>query len=100
MLQTVMDYASFQTKIGKYNLPIVKLDIVYNRADCRCWSAIVDNNDSNIIVTYHVNKQEFGTSGFDILSSDKIILDVSEDDVFDLIEDLTAKSITVLTTEE
>lgn len=52
-----MDYNTFAGKVRNSDCSVLKLDIVYNHTDCRCWSAIVNQGKENIIVTYNVNRR-------------------------------------------
>ena len=88
-----MDYNSFAGKIRNSDCSVTKLDLVYNHTDCRCWSALVNQGKENIIVTYSVNRSEFGSQVFDILSSNKILTDIEPEDIFDVIELTLTKPI-------
>jgi hypothetical protein len=88
-----MDYHTFAGKVKNSNCSVLKLDLVYNQTDCRCWSAIVNQGKENIIVTYSVNRSEHGSREFDILSSNRILTDVDPEDVFDIIEYMTQQIV-------
>lgn len=63
-----------------------RLSINYNEGDTRCWSAIVDKGNSNLIITYHVNKTDFRHKCFDLLGHRKQLIEVSEDEIYDKIK--------------
>lgn len=92
----ITEYPVFLTKIAKIDLKVQKLDIIYNKVDSRCWSAIVDPIDQNIIVTYHINKLEFGDRVYDIVTSTKSYIDIEEHQIYELLEDLTRKTQTIV----
>jgi hypothetical protein len=95
-----MEYHSFAGKVKNANCSVTKLDLVYNQADCRCWSAIVNQGNENIIVTFNVNRSELGSKEFDILSSNRILTDVDPEDVCDIIEYMTQKPLFNQETED
>jgi len=88
-----MDYHTFAGKVKNSNCSITRLDLIYNQTDCRCWSAIINQGKENIIVTYSVNRSEFGSKEFDILSSNRILTDIEPDDVCEIIEYMTQKPV-------
>lgn len=71
-------------------LECVRLPIIYHESDSRCWTAIVDPGNLNIMVTYHVNKGNIGSSGFDMISSYKKSTLIPESELMDEIATLTA----------
>lgn len=95
-----MDYHTFVGKVKNANCSVTKLDLVYNQADCRCWSAIVNQGKENIIVTFNVNRSELGSKEFDILSSNRILTDVEPEDICDIIEYMTQKPLFSEVSEE
>lgn len=95
-----MEYTKFADNIKKLDCTVSKLDISYNQADSRCWSAIINGLSDNIIVTHHINKHDYGTQLFDIFSSKKIMTDVETEDLYDTIDLLIKRQETTETTEE
>jgi hypothetical protein len=95
-----MDYQTFAGKVKNSNCSVLKLDLVYNHTDCRCWSAIINQGKENIIVTYSVNRSEHGSKEFDILSSNRILTDVDPEDVCEIIEYMTQKTALVEAVEQ
>ena len=83
-----MDYPTFANNVQKTH-SIQKLDLIYNYADSRCWTALIDRGVSNILVTYHVNKYELGTQYFDIFYGDSVLSDVEIDEIYDTLELIT-----------
>lgn len=81
-----MEYLKFADNVKKIDCNVTKLSISYNQADSRCWTALINQNIDNIVVTHHINKYEYGTQLFDIFSSKKIITDVEIDDLYDTID--------------
>lgn len=72
----------------KLGLKTKRLDVSYNEADPRCWTAIIGKDATNIIVTYHVNKTEYGERGFDVLHAKNPIINVSESDILTTLKEL------------
>ncbi len=64
-----MDYPTFNNNISKTPNKITKLDLSYNHSDGRCWTALINPESQNIVVTYVVNRYEIGHQCFDIQSS-------------------------------
>ena len=83
-----IDYATFNSKITNYGCICEKLDIMFNVADHRCWSAVVNPNGENIIVTFHINKHQLGEKYFDVLTQNYVYEDIYTDSIYDLIESL------------
>ena len=81
-----MDYNTFVGKVRNANCSVVKLDLSYNHADCRCWSVIINQGKDNIIVTYSINRNEYGSQTFDVFSSNKILTDIEPEDICDVID--------------
>jgi len=102
MKDTYLDYPTFAGKIEQFECEIYKLDVIYNHADHRCWTAIINPKKDNIIVTYGINKYGPGTRYFDILASEKTMIDVYQDDVYSIIESMLGKGLitTIFKTEE
>ena len=94
-----MDYNTFAGKVRNSDCSVLKLDIVYNHTDCRCWSAIVNQGKENIIVTYNVNRSEHGSQIFDLFSSTKILTDIESEDIFDIINYIVNKPVFLKETE-
>jgi hypothetical protein len=81
-----MEYSKFADNVKKIDCSVIKIDIAYNQSDSRCWSALLNQNKDNIVVTHHLNKYDYGTQTFDIFSSDKIITDVETEDLYDTLD--------------
>lgn len=86
-----MEYTKFEDNIKKLDCTITKLDISFNLLDTRCWCALINQNTDNIIVTHHLNKHEYGTSLFDVFSTNKIITDIENEYIYDTVELLLNK---------
>ena len=89
-----MEYSTFTGNLKKSNCSVTKLETIYNQADCRCWSAIINQGSDNVIVTHSVNRYSQGTQLFDVFASSKIVADVEPEDVFDTIDLLVTKTET------
>ncbi len=96
----IIDYATFEAKIEKYDHVCRKLEISFNKADSRCWTAIINPNKENIYVTCHANKWEYGDRLFDILASGKIVLDVDPEDVYQTIDLIINKTTSVVVADK
>jgi hypothetical protein len=84
-----MKYDAFSKQIEEScGIRPKRLDVTYNESDSRCWSAVVDKDNTNIIVTYHVNKGDYGNRCFDILYTKNPILNVEEGEIFDTLKTL------------
>jgi len=94
MRDTYLDYPTFLGKIKHYECNVQKLDIIYHPSDHRCWTALINPEKENIIITYGINKYGPGSRYFDILTSTKTMLDVYQEDVYPIIENLLGKGIT------
>jgi hypothetical protein len=71
------------------------MDIYYTRGDSRCWTAILNQGKDNILVTYHYNKDYLGHQCIDILSSERSMIGIEPEYVYDIIEELVNKTSTV-----
>ena len=87
-----LDFASFKSKVGKYEVDVVKLDLAYRLHDPRSWTAIINPGKENLIVTYFINRSDYRDRSFDVLSSGRNILDIDPEDVYQTIELLTKKT--------
>ena len=90
-MNEIIDYGVFQGKIEKYECKCEKIDIFYSKADSRCWTAIINPTKECIFVTYHINKNEYGDSLFDIVASTRSMTDVDNEDIYQTIELLLNK---------
>lgn len=86
-----VDFPSFSGKLRKQECVVQKLDLSFNQADTRCWSALINPGSDNIIVTFNVNRYNVGNKYFDIMSSERIISDVYVDDIYETLEMLLNK---------
>ena len=93
MKKEKIDYADFSKNLAKNETSTFKLDIYYNKADSRCWTALVNQGVDNIIVTYHTNKEFLGDSSFDILSSDRIFSGVDPEHIYDILDELLTPNL-------
>ena len=91
-----MDYNTFAGRLKNTDFSVIRQNISYNHSDTRCWTAIVNKDTDNIIVTYNANRYDLGTQYFDIFSSNKILADVEVEDVFDVIEQIVSRSKTLV----
>ncbi len=82
----ILDYQAFINGLGKLNISVSKLDIGYNRADSRCWTAVINPGKDNVLVTFHANKRHLGDQTFDVISSEKIYTDLDPEFVYDVID--------------
>ncbi len=94
-MNEIIDYNVFQGKIEKYECKCDKLDIYYNKGDHRCWTALINPTKECIFVTYSLNKNEYGDSGFDIIASNCSMFDVNSEDIYQTIEPLLIKKQSV-----
>jgi hypothetical protein len=86
MTNQLIEYGTFQSKVEKYECKCQKLDVFYGKADSRCWTAIINPNKENLFVTYHINRYDIGDSSFDVLSSEKILLEIDPEDIYQTVE--------------
>lgn len=86
-----VDYASFTQNLAKFDNQTFKLDVFYNKADSRCWSAVINQKGDNVIVTYHVNKDQYGDHSFDILSSEKTLIGIEPEYIYDILDEILTK---------
>ncbi|HRO65918.1 MAG TPA: hypothetical protein PKU78_06850 [Candidatus Dojkabacteria bacterium] len=91
-MSRIVDYNWFVTQAKKHELDIVKLDVIYPMTDTRCWSAVINPNRDNVIVTFNINRYNVGNGYFDILSSSKNIVNVYISDIFETIETVLSDS--------
>jgi hypothetical protein len=91
-MKNYIDYNTFESNVKNLGLTITKLDVNYNFADCRCWSAIINPSSDNILVTFVVNREKYGTYFFDILTHDRTSTNVYVDDIYDILETLTGQT--------
>lgn len=78
-----MKFEEFNSQLGDdCGASSEKLNVIYNESDTRCWTAIVRSGKDNIFVTYHVNKEEYGNRGFDILAGRQMKFMVPSSEVF------------------
>lgn len=87
-----IDYTTFALKIQELGYNTHKLSIVYPIGDSRCWSALVNPNAENLLVTYFTNRTDLDHNSFDIMTSNdmerSMHTDVPVDDVFSFIDNL------------
>jgi hypothetical protein len=68
-------------------------------ADCRCWTAVINPESDNILVTFVVNRLKHGSYYFDIITQDRTSLDVYAADIYDILSDLTGRTHVTLELE-
>lgn len=91
-MRNYIDYNTFESHVKNLDANCFKLDINYNMADHRCWSAVVNPGQENIIVTFTMNKDRYGTYFFDIITQDRTSMDVYAVDIYDILGDLLHKN--------
>lgn len=98
----MLDFPTFKNKLGKYNIDAHKLDVVYRVHDCRSWSALINPGKENIFVTYIVNRDEFNSRSFDIITDDRLTSGIEEDDIYQRLDLIINKETVTLdlTTED
>jgi hypothetical protein len=89
MRNTYIDYQTFASTLKNTGFTVAKLDIIYNISDHRSWTAVVNPDSHNILVTYTINKNGVGNRYFDIIANNKVLLDVYVEDIYQVIENLT-----------
>lgn len=88
-MKNYIDYTTFESAIKNLGLSCTKLDIIYNVSDHRCWTAIINPGQNNILVTFSINKHKLGDHYFDIITDNRTAMDVWTDDIYDIIADIT-----------
>ncbi len=91
-MKNYIDYNTFESHVKDLGCSVIKLDIVYNISDCRCWTAVVNPGLDNILVTFVVNRLKYGSYYFDIITQDRTSFDVYADDIYDILSNLTGKT--------
>jgi hypothetical protein len=92
-----IDYNTFASKLRSEDLTVQKLDVSYSMADTRCWTALINPETHNLIVTFVVNRHQIGNHYFDILSSKRILTDIYTNDIYEAIDALLDKQTTTTT---
>lgn len=90
--KNTVDYSTFTQNLAKFDTQTFKLDIYYNKGDSRCWTALVNQKEDNVIVTYHINKEQFGDHSFDILSSERTFLNIEPEFIYDILDEILTKN--------
>ncbi len=84
-----MKYDEFSKRLKETTgLQSLKLDIVYHESDSRCWTALIGEGVNNILVTFHINRRDFGNKNFDIMASRRQLIEVPVSEAFEIIETL------------
>ena len=84
-----MKYDDFKRELkNKCGVHSTKLDILYNEADSRCWSAVIGKDSENLMVTFHINRGDLGNKNFDLLGSNKQLIEVPEWNIYSTISSL------------
>jgi hypothetical protein len=91
-MSEIIEFPIFQGRVEKYNCKCEKLEIYYNKADTRYWTAILNKGKDNIFITHCVNKSELGDNCFDIVCSGKVTLNVEPEDIYETVETLVGKT--------
>lgn len=84
----MVDFSTFHSKMTNYGCKCVKLDVIYNVSDHRCWTAIINPSQENIVVTFHMNRTDLGERMFDVQTQNDVFEDIYTDSIYDLIESL------------
>jgi hypothetical protein len=85
-----MKYEEFSKRLKEMTgLQSLKLDIVYHESDSRCWTALIGEGTNNILVTFHINRGDFGDKNFDILASRRQLIEVPVSEIFELLSTLS-----------
>lgn len=88
-----VDFQTFASRLRSNGLKVLQLDYTYSFADVRCWSALINQGDDNIIVHFVVNRYNIGNKYFDVITENKVYTDVYVDDIYDLITNLTKEPL-------
>jgi len=80
-----MTVEEFSKKLDDASIIVNKLEIKYAKYDSRVWTAVVNPNMDNIIINYHINKEELDQETFDVFASNRIVYDLDLDSVIDTI---------------
>lgn len=87
-----MTYPTFAVKIQELGYSAHKLSIVYPIADPRCWTALINPGNENLLVTYFINRDDLEHSSFDIMTSNDMdresYSDIPEDDILSFIDNI------------
>ncbi len=84
----------FKKNLSNVDVKVVESGFYYNRADSRCWTLRLNPDTDNIWVTYHVNKEYLGDQSVDILSSEKTMIGIEPEYVYDIIDEIITKTDT------
>lgn len=95
-MRNYIDYNTFESHVKNLGADVTKLDVIYNMADHRCWTALINPLKENILVTFTMNKDRFGTYLFDIITQDRTSLDVFAVDIYDILGDMLHKNTVTL----
>lgn len=98
-MRQYIDYHSFETEIKNLGFEITKLDINYNQSDHRCWSAIINPSKDNLIATFTINKYQYGSHYFDLITQNRTVMDIFTSDIYDIITDMIGKTPVVISFE-
>jgi len=90
---TFIDYQTFASKLKSDGYTVQKLDCVYPIQDTRCWTAVVNPGEENLIVTFIINRYNIGNHYFDILSSSRSITDIYSSDIYDVLDSILKKPL-------
>jgi hypothetical protein len=87
-----IDYNTFESHVKNLGMTVLKLDVAYNHGDCRCWSALINPSTDNIIVTFVVNREKYGSYYFDMLTQDRTATNIFVADIYDILSDITGQT--------
>jgi hypothetical protein len=82
----LIDYATFSDNLAKFETKTFKLDIYYPKGDSRTWTALLNAGTDNVLVTYHLNKNYYGSHSFDVIASDSNFVDVDPEYIYDTLD--------------
>jgi hypothetical protein len=99
-MRNYIDYNTFESHVKNLGYQVFKLDVNYNQADHRCWTAVINPGAENFLVTFTINKGNFGAHYFDLVTQDRTIMDIYTSDIYDIITDLLGKTPVVLTLDD
>ena len=89
----IVDYSTFTQNLAKFASQTFKMDIYYSKADSRCWSALINQGNDNVIVTYHINKEHYGDHSFDILSSSRAYIGIEPEYIYDILDEILTPTV-------
>lgn len=83
-----MKFLEFSKRMEDMELECVKLEMMFNEADSRLWTAVINPSSLSLIVVFHVNKEDYRHRSYDLHTPNRIITDLNLNNLFDKIYDL------------